>query len=125
MSEVDGNLHRRLAAEGRLNLLFRLSEPFCASWLKNAPVAPEDRPKVIPFISRADHLAWRRVWVRGRWVRLSWPPDQKDAILRQDKLFREADERWAQNHGPIPGGARILDFDRAARLQSSDQEAVR
>jgi hypothetical protein len=34
----------------------------------------------------------------------------RDATLRQDELFRQADARWERNHGPIPGGAVVLLF---------------
>ena len=114
MGPVDWNLYRRLKAEGRLNILFRLSEPTCVSMLRrNEPPVP-DRPNVVRFVSRAEQLAWREQSKRGRWVRLSWPPHEREAILRQDHLFREADERWGQHHGPLPGGARLLLFERDA-----------
>jgi hypothetical protein len=113
MSNVDWDLHRRLKAEGRLNILFRLSEPTCVSMLRpNEALLSHDRTNVIPFVSRGEQLAWREQWKRGRWVRLSWPPHEREAILRQDAIFREQDARWALRHGPIAGCARVLSFER-------------
>jgi hypothetical protein len=104
------SLHERLKNEGRLNLLYRLSEPTVLkiSLRQDGPLAPP--PNVLPFVSRAEHLKWRNVWTQGRFVRLSWPPDQRAAILRQDAIFREADAKWAERHGPVEGGARVLAF---------------
>ena len=69
--------------------------------------------QILKLVSRAEHLKWREAWKRGRWVRLSWPPDERAAILRQDEEYRQADARWELNHGPTPGGAVILPFLRA------------
>jgi hypothetical protein len=38
----------------------------------------------------------------------------RDAILRQDEEYRQADAKWELNHGPIPGGARVLVFSAEA-----------
>lgn len=107
MSKCDWSLHRRLKAEGRLNLLFRLSEP-CASSLPND--RPSARPNVVPFISRSEHLAWREQWKQGRWVRLSWSDEERAAILRQDEIFREADRKWEERHPKPTAPARVLFF---------------
>jgi hypothetical protein len=69
-------------------------------------------PRILPFVSRADHLGWRERWKNGRWVRLSWTPEERAAILRQDEEYRHADARWELNHGPNPGGAVVLLFSR-------------
>jgi hypothetical protein len=66
--------------------------------------------ELLRFVSRAEHLAWRERWKKGRWVILSPTPAFRAQILRQDELFRQADARWAQNHGPIPDGAKLLRF---------------
>lgn len=105
---AEWELYRRLKAERRLNLLFRFSEPAAAP-LPCAD-APTPRPNLLPFISRSEHLAWRAQWKKGRWVKLSWTPEERDAILRQDEEYRQADARWELNHGPIPGGAVALPF---------------
>jgi hypothetical protein len=63
---------------------------------------------VLKFISRAEHLAWRTRWKNGRWVKLSWTSEERDAVLRQDEAYRQADARWELNHGPIPSGAVAL-----------------
>jgi hypothetical protein len=55
--------------------------------------------QVLWFVSHADHLAWRERWKKGRWVILSPTSAFRAQILRQDELFRQADARWAQNHG--------------------------
>ena len=89
LPSVDWELHRRLKAEGRLNLLFRLSEPAIVSLQKTESLTP--RPNLLPFISRADHLAWREQWRKGRWVKLSWTKEERAAILRQDERYRQAD----------------------------------
>jgi hypothetical protein len=66
--------------------------------------------QILKFVSRADHLKWREAWKRGRWVRLSWSPAERAAILRQDEEYRFADIRWAELHGPVVGGAIIALF---------------
>lgn len=107
MSYCDGDLYKRLKAEGRLNLLFRLSEP-CASWLKQN--TPENRSNVIPFVSRTMRLRWREQWRRGRFVRLSWPSEERAAILRQDEIFRQADAEWERRHPKPVGPGTVLRF---------------
>lgn len=108
---VNWDLHRRLRTEGRLNLLFRLSEPLVASRLQNDWTGDaESRPNVLPFVSRAQHLAWRTQWTQGRFVIRSPGPELRAAILRQDEIYRQADAAWALRHGPVAGGARLLPF---------------
>jgi hypothetical protein len=108
--DVDWDLYQRLKSEGRLNLLFRLSEPAAARWPKADPsVSPSN---VLPFISRAEHLAWRERWKNGRWVKLSWTPEERNTILRQDEAYRQADARWQMNHGPVRRGADVVWFSR-------------
>jgi hypothetical protein len=101
-------LYRRLKAEGRLNLLFRFSEPAIVSLPRAETLTP--RSNLLPFISRADHVGWREQWRKGRWVKLSWTQKERAAILRQDELYRQADAKWELNHGRIPGGAVVLPF---------------
>ena len=108
MNEDLWDLYRRLKAEGRLNLLCRLSEP-CASWLRNDALDPDERPNVVPFISRQDHLAWREQWQRGRWVKFTWTEEERAAILRQDQLFRQADLEWARRRA---GAGAVLPAER-------------
>ena len=103
---VDWALYRRLKAEGRLNLLFHFSEAVPAG--VECAEGPTSRSNLLPFVSREEHLAWRARWKNGRWVKLSWTPEQRAAILRQDEEYRLADIRWATRHGPIPGGAVVL-----------------
>jgi hypothetical protein len=105
---VDWELYRRLKAEGRMNLLFHLSEAAAAG--VQCAEAPTSRSNLLPFVSRAEHLAWRAWWKNGRWVKLSWAPGQRDAILRQDEAYRQADAKWKLNHGRVPGGASILEW---------------
>ncbi len=105
---TDWELYRRLKAEGRLNLLFRFSEPAVVP--SPGPETLTGRSNLLPFISRAEHLAWREQWSRGRWVKLSWTQKERDAILRQDELYRQADTKWELNHGRIPGGAVVVPF---------------
>lgn len=105
---LDWDLYRHLKAEGRLNLLFRLSGALAARLPRVD--TPVERPNVLPFISRADHLAWRERWKSGRWTKLSWTPDERDAILRQDEASRRADAEWTRRHGHVRGGAVILHF---------------
>ena len=102
------DLHRHLSAEGRLNLLFRLSEPL-ASQLPHAKI-PDRSSNVLPFISREEHLWWRAQWHGGRWVRLSWTTEERAAILRQDELFREADREWERRHPATSGPAAVIRF---------------
>jgi hypothetical protein len=66
--------------------------------------------RILKFASRAEHLAWRERWKNGRRVKLSWTSEQRNAILRQDEEYRQADAGWELNHGPISGGARVLSF---------------
>ncbi|HXG73099.1 MAG TPA: hypothetical protein VNJ04_21090 [Gemmatimonadaceae bacterium] len=107
---LDWGVYRRFKAEGRINLLYRLSEPTAMKvWNVDAPAAAPPT-NVITFISRAEHLRWRRNWQQGRFVRLAWPPDERAAVLRQDAIFREADAEWEKDHGPVPGGAKIIAF---------------
>jgi hypothetical protein len=108
----DWSIYRRLKAEGRLNLLLRLSEPTAMKVSGVLNSADGVRNNVLPFVCRADHLAWRKVWQQGRFVRLSWPPDERAALLRQDELFRRADTEWAERHGPVEGGGEIVRFPR-------------
>jgi hypothetical protein len=62
---VDWELYRRLKAEGRLNLLFHFSEAEAGG--VQCAEAPTSRSKLLPFVSRAEHLAWRARWKNGRW----------------------------------------------------------
>jgi hypothetical protein len=105
---ADWELYRRLKIEGRVNLLFRFSEPAAVSLPRAETLTP--RPNLLPFISRAKHLEWREQWRKGRWVKLSWTQQERDAILRQDELYRQADANWELNHGPIANGAKLLPF---------------
>jgi hypothetical protein len=66
--------------------------------------------RILKFVSRAEHLAWRVRWRNGRWVIRSPSPAFRDSILRQDEAYRQADARWELNHGPVPGGAKVLLF---------------
>jgi hypothetical protein len=81
--------------------------------------------RILKFISRAEHLAWRARWKAGRWVIRSPTPAFRDSILRQDEEYRQADATWELNHGPISGGARVLLFpakafiDRPVSLRSN------
>jgi hypothetical protein len=111
---ADWQLYRRLKAEGRLNLLFRFSEPAIVSLPRAQTLTP--RPNLLPFISRAEHLAWREQWKKGRWVKLSWTQKERDAILRQDELYRQADANWELNHAPIANGAKLLPFPTPPQL---------
>ena len=113
---VDWELYRRLKAEGRLNLLFHFSEPAAAG--VRCAEAPTSRSKLLLFVSRAEHLAWRARWRNGRWVIRSPSPALRAAILRQDEEHRQADARWELNHGPVPGGARVLMFSVEATDRS-------
>ena len=106
----DWDLYRRLKAEGRLNLLFHLSEPAIA-WLPRVQTLTT-RPNLLPFISRAEHLGWREQCRNWRWVKLSWTQEERDAVLRQDALYRQADVEWEQKHGPIADGAKLLPFSK-------------
>jgi hypothetical protein len=50
--------------------------------------------RILKFVSRAEHLSWRARWKNGRWVKLSWTPEERSGILRQDEAYRQADARW-------------------------------
>lgn len=50
--------------------------------------------QILKFVSHADHSKWREQWKRGRWVRLSWPLEERAAILQQDNIYRLADVTW-------------------------------
>jgi hypothetical protein len=64
--------------------------------------------RILKFISRWKHLAWRARWKAGRWLIRSPTPPLRAAILRQDEEYRQADARWELNHALVPGGARVL-----------------
>jgi hypothetical protein len=85
--------------------------------------------RILNFVSRAEHLALRARWKNGRWVKLSWTPEERSAILRQDETYRQTDARWQVNHGPIPGGARVWAFsaERSTRPggQATEIQVVR
>ena len=98
--QFDWELYRRLKAVGRLNLLFRFSEPAGAG--VQCAEAPTSRSQLLRFVSRAEHLAWRQQWKNGRWVKLSWTPEQREVILRQDEAYRRADARWVTRHDVRP-----------------------
>jgi hypothetical protein len=108
MNARDWDAYRRLAAEGRLNLLFRLSEPLASRLLNARPTGT--RSNVVLFISRSDHLFWRRRWAQGRFVRLSWTPEERAAILRQDELYRQADIEWERRHPKTTAAAAVMAF---------------
>jgi hypothetical protein len=76
--------------------------------LRPSTTTPLIESRILKFVSRAEHLAWREQWKKGRWVKLSWTSEERDAILRQDEAYRQADARWQLKHGPVPGGASIL-----------------
>jgi hypothetical protein len=115
---VDWQLYRRLKAEGRLSLLFRFSEPAVAG--VQCAEYPTSDSNLLPFVSRAEHLAWRAQWKNGRWVKRSWTPEQRDVILRQDEAYRRADALWKVRHGPIPVGAVVLSFVAATVIAHDD-----
>jgi hypothetical protein len=68
--------------------------------------------RILKFVPRAEHLAWRAPWKNGRWVKLSWTAEERSAILRQDELYRQADARWELHRGRIMSGASVLPFHR-------------
>ncbi len=65
---------------------------------------------ILTFVSRAEHLVWRQKWKNGRWCILSPTPEFRASILRQDEIYRQADAAWLLHHGPIPGGAKLVQF---------------
>jgi hypothetical protein len=77
--------------------------------------------QVLRFVSRADHLKWREQWKRGRWVRLSWPPAEQAAILRQDEEYRLADIRWASDMAPLRAE---LSSSGSLKVAGSSRQAV-
>jgi hypothetical protein len=79
--------------------------------------------RVLKFVSRAEHLAWRERWRKGRSVKLSWTPEERSAILRQDEAYRQADASWERNHGPVPGGASILHWRHEPDVGMQGKEA--
>lgn len=109
----DWDTHRRLAAEGRLNLLFRLSEPLASRLMNVRP--PTVHSNVILFISRSDQLFWRNRWTQGRFVKLAWTAEQRAEILRQDEIFRQADVEWERRHPKTTNAAMIVRFPRTGR----------
>lgn len=113
----DLELHRHLETEGQLNLLYRLSPqtPGYRGPLDTATFRP---PKTVPFISRAEHLFFRSEWHRGRWARLNWSVEERAAILRQDRLFRAADDAWALRHGRVTGRATLLPFPHSVSIRT-------
>lgn len=123
-TSVDWGLYHRLKAEGRLNLLFRLSEPFVSKFTNNWAVAPASRPNVLPFVSREEHLAWRAQWKRGRFSILSPSAELRAATLRQDETYRRADATWALRHGAEPGGATVTLFEPNARTELSTTDGA-
>jgi hypothetical protein len=66
--------------------------------------------RILKFISRAEHLAWREQRRKGRWVRLSWTPEERAAILRQDELYRQADIEWERRHPKMTATAVVMAF---------------
>jgi len=66
--------------------------------------------RILKFVSRAEHLAWRARWKNGRWVRLSWTPEERAAILRQDELYRQEDIEWDRRHPKATAGAVVMPF---------------
>jgi hypothetical protein len=90
--------------------------------LRSSTTTPLIDSRILKFVSRAEHLAWREGWKKGRWAKLSWTPEERSAILRQDEVSRQADARWQLNHGPVPGGASILQWrnEHSAGLQAED-----
>lgn len=113
----DWTFYTRMKAQGRLNLLLRLTEPLTI--YHTEPTEP--RTNVVPFVSRVEHLLWRSVWKRGRFVRLSWPPEERAAILRQDEIFRRADAAWELRHPAPTGLATVIPFFTAARGTGAEQ----
>ena len=51
--------------------------------------------RILKFVSRAEHPAWRVRWRNGRWVICSPTAAFRDSILRQDEEYRQADARWS------------------------------
>jgi hypothetical protein len=76
--------------------------------------------RILRFVSHGEHLAWRERWKKGRWVIRSPTPALRDAILKQDEAFRQADARWELNHGRVPGGARVLVFSAGRSLDGEE-----
>ena len=107
---LDRSVYNTLKRDGRLNLLLRLSEPMAMKLSGIKATGDPPSTNVIPFVSRAEQLAFRRRWQQGRFVKLSWPPDQRAALIRQDAIFREADVKWAERHGRAGGSADVLEF---------------
>jgi hypothetical protein len=103
---VDWELYRQLKSEGRLNLLFRFCEPGAASFLRPEVAVP--RPNVLPFVSRSEHLAWRARWKNGRRVKLSWTPEERSAIHRQDEGLSAGRCEMGAESRAVPEGGSIL-----------------
>jgi hypothetical protein len=66
--------------------------------------------RILKFVSRAEHLTWRARWKNGRWVRLTWTPEERAAILRQDELYRQADIEWDRRHPKTTAAAAVMPF---------------
>jgi hypothetical protein len=107
LPRVDWELYRRLKSEGRLNLLFLIFGTRDCFVPEARNSTARERPA---FHLPSEHLAWRERWRKGRWIKLSWSPEERSAILRQDEAYRQANARWEHNHGPVEGGARLWHF---------------
>jgi len=66
--------------------------------------------RILKFVSRAEQFAWRARWKNGRWVRLTWTPEERAAILRQDELYRQADIEWDRRHPKTTAVAVVMAF---------------
>jgi hypothetical protein len=92
--------------------------------LRPSTTSPLIDSHLLKFVSRAEHLAWRERWKKGRWVKLSWTPEERSAILRQDEAYRQADARWLLHHGPVPGGASILRWRHEPDVAMQEEQAT-
>ena len=108
-------LRQQCHVAGRVNLLYRLSPE--TPGYQVGPSIDVAVAHVLPFVSRSDHLFFRAEWYRGRWVRLTWTPEQKAAILRQDAVFCSSDLEWSKRHQPVDG-ATVVPFPPRSKAPS-------
>ena len=90
---------------------------------------PNTDCRIRRFQSRADQLRARGIRNFGRFMTKTGPythPDpQERARLEREQIQDQQDDRdWNRRHGPVPGGASILQWRHDSRATSEEQHTA-
>jgi hypothetical protein len=84
--------------------------------------------RVLRFVAHETARYWRG-YGRYRRFLLAWADGRPDPIKlarldHEKQRDAEYDRRWQLRHGPIPGGAKVLQFHRVIRSERKEQHGA-